>query len=159
MKKAVLLLILFEIVAFPLLLIWVLKTSNSAATTLLILVSILGTLGIGATVMCGMWNPALKNHPPVKPADDTVCRNFQSFSLGMINMGWSVHVAVDEQYLHLSPVKFMRMLGARSASIPWEAMKPLGGNRATVVTLDQRHRLTGPRWCMELVAARQEQQS
>ena len=151
MKKVALLLVLIEIIAFPLLLIWVLKTNNPAAITLLIIVCIVGTFSIASTVMCGMWNPALKHHPPVEPEVDAVRRDFQSFSLGLVNMGWSVHVAVDAHHLHLTPIKPMRMFGARSASIPWSAMKPAGGNRSTVVTLDGRHRLIGPQWCMELI--------
>ena len=153
MKKVALVLILFELVAFPLLLIWVLKSNDPTAVTLLILVSLLGTLGIVSGVMHGMWNPALRNHPPLEPADGAVCRTFQSFSLGLVNMGWSVHVAADAHHLHLTPVKFMRMIGARAASIPWSAMRPVGGNRSTVVMLDGRHRLTGPRWCMELAGS------
>ncbi len=157
MKKAALLLILFELVAFPLLLIWVLKTNNPAAVTLLVLVSLLGTGGIVSAVMCGMWNPALKPHPPVEPEVDAVRRDFQSFSLGLVNMGWSVHVAADAHHLHLTPIKPMRLLGARSASIPWSAMRPVGGSRSTVVTLDGRQRLIGPRWCMELITTSEDE--
>lgn len=159
MKKVALLLILFELVAFPLLLIWVLKTNNPTATTLLILVCILGTLGIVIAVMCGMWNPALKPYPPIEPADDAISKNYQSISLGLVNMGLSVHISVDDSYLHLTPVKPMRACGAASASIPWDALKPMAGRRSTVVKLGGIHTITGPRWCMELVAARQDQQS
>lgn len=159
MKKLVLLLVLVELIGFPLLLIWVLKTNSPVAITLLIILCCVGSLGIGAAVMCGMWNPALKNHPPVEPAEDAIRRNFQSFSLGMVNMGLAVHVAVDSNYLHLTPAKLIRMFGAHAASIPWSAMRPLGGKRPTVVTLDGIHRLTGPRWCMELVSTREEQQN
>jgi len=158
MNKWVLLLIIIELVGFPLALIWTLNTNSGLAVTALIVLCTIGSLGIAVAVMCGMWNPSLKSYPPVEPAPDAVRKNYQSLSLGLINMGLSIHIAVDDQYLHLTPVKLLRACHAASASIPWDALEPMGGRKSTVVKLNGIHTITGPRWCMELVAARHDQQ-
>ena len=151
MKPMVLALVLFEVIAFPLLLIWVLSTNSPTAITLLIVVSLGGSLGLGALIMCGTWNPVMRQWPPLDPAPDAVRRNFQSFSLGLVNLGLSVHVAADDHFLHLRPASLIRLMGAVSTSIPWSAMEPMAGRRGTAVKLGV-HTFIGPRWCMELVA-------
>jgi len=150
MKPIVLALVILEVVAFPLLLIWVLTTSSPTAIALLIILSVCGSFGLAALVMCGMWNPVMRQWPPREPAPDAVRRNFQSFSLGLINLGLSVHVAADDHFLHLQPASLIRLMGAVSTSIPWTAMEPMAGRRGTAVKLGA-HTFVGPRWCMELV--------
>ena len=128
-----------------------LTTNSPIAIALLIVLSVLGSFGLAALVMCGMWHPVMRQWPPREPAPDAVRRNFQSFSLGLVNLGLSVHVAADEDYLHLQPASLIRLMGAVSASIPWTAMEPMSGRRGTAVKLGT-HTFVGPRWCMELVA-------
>ena len=151
MKPFVVVCILLQIVGFPVLLVWVLKTDSPIALVLLIVVSTLGSLGIGAACMHFTWNSTMRTWPPRDPAPDAIRRNFQSFSLGLINLGWSVHVAADKEFLHLRPATLVRWLGAASASIPWQAMQPLGGRRGTAVRLGH-HTMIAPRWCVELVS-------
>ena len=95
-----------------------------------------------------LWRPMLVDYPAVEPAPDAVRRNFQSFGIGIVNMGLSIHVAVDETYLHLTPFRLWRLLGASPASIPWSVMEPVGSS-GRVVRFDGR-RMDGPKWCMEL---------
>lgn len=151
MKPAVLVAVLCELIAFPLLLVWVLATNNPVAIWLLIAVSVLGSFGIAALCMTMMWNPIMRAWPPREPGPDAVRRNFQSFSLGLLNLGLSIHVAADDEHLHLTPARLIRWMGAIPASIPWNAMQPMGGRKATAVKLGH-HTMIGPRWCMELVA-------
>ena len=151
MKPVVLVCVLLELIAFPLLLVWVLKTNSPVAVTLLIIVCIPGAFGIAALCMTMMWNPIMRAWPPCEPAPDAVRRNFQSFSLGLLNLGLSIHVAADDEHLHLTPARLIRWMGAIPASIPWNAMQPMAGRKGTAVKLGP-HTMIGPRWCMELVA-------
>ena len=152
MKPLVLALILLEIIGFPLLLVWVIKTEDPIAVSLLVLVSLLGSLGIAAGCIVGMWNPVMKPWPPFEPAPEAVHRNFQSFKLGLLNLGWSVHVSVDQSHLHLRPARLIRWMGAASGSIPWNVMRPVSSTMVNIAD----HTLIGPRWCMELAAPDQD---
>jgi hypothetical protein len=56
---------------------------------------------------------------PQQPAlEGTPRRNFQSVSIGFINLGGSVHIAIDGNCLHLFPTWLARRLGMKPASIP-----------------------------------------
>lgn len=97
------------------------------------------------------WNRMARDHPPVEPAPDAVRKNFQSVKLGIYNLGLCVHVAVDDAYLHLLPARALRWGGSRAASVPWEAITPVGDrafNAFAVKIAGQS--LTGPRWALGL---------
>ncbi len=97
------------------------------------------------------WNRMARTHTPVEPAHDAVRRDFQSFKLGIYNLGLAVHVAVDDRHLHLLPARILRWGGAVACSVPWEAVTPLGDRafRAFAVRIAGQT-LTGPRWALEL---------
>lgn len=99
------------------------------------------------------WNGFAEKHPPRPIADDAVRRRRQSFKLGVLNLGWSLHVAVDDACLHLEPVRWLARIGMKPASVPWDAITPQGrvfGGRAKVRIGHET--LIGPRWCLELAA-------
>ncbi len=101
-----------------------------------------------------LWKPMVAAHPPREPAEDAVRRRFQSFGLGIVNMGFSIHVAADEQYLHLTPVLPLRLFGAMPCSIAWSALEPVRRGNRPVRAARLRpggYLLSGPKWCMELV--------
>jgi hypothetical protein len=50
-------------------------------------------------------------------------REFQSISSGLVNLGFSVHLATDEEFLHLEPAAFLRWCRAKPTSIPWDAVE------------------------------------
>lgn len=101
------------------------------------------------------WARWHDSFPPVPPGPDAVSRQFQSFSVGLLNLGYSVHVTVDAGHLHLRPTAMVRCLGMRSVSIPWDAVEfvgvfPFGRRRARVAGVS----LIGPAWCLDLARAR-----
>jgi hypothetical protein len=99
----------------------------------------------------GSWGTLERRFPPRAPAPDAVRREFQSFSFGMLNLGSSVHVAVDGECLHLFPAWLARRLGCGPMSVPWEAIRPLGpGAFRTSKAMIGATRVTGPAWCLEL---------
>lgn len=92
-------------------------------------------------------------HAPVEPAPDAVRREFQSFKIGMISLGCSIHVAVDAAYLHLYPSMLARWIGMPPMSIPWEDItlkkeSRLSGVRVRIGGVD----ISGPRWCLQLAS-------
>jgi hypothetical protein len=102
-------------------------------------------------IVSQFWGPLPRSFPPQPPRDDALRRTFQSFRLGPCNFGYCVHVAVDEEHLHLEPARFLRWLGALPASVPWAAITltgpPRRGWRKAKIA---RQDLMGPDWCLEL---------
>ncbi len=88
--------------------------------------------------------------PPLPRSADAVERRFQGFKIEMISLGFSVHAAVDENALHLTPTRVARWMGMTPTSLPWTAFKNvrpvMGGVSAEVAGVG----ITGPKWCMEL---------
>ncbi len=110
---------------------------------------------VGAVVDAN-WNSIAEKYPPVAPALDAVRRNFQSFAIGSLSLGWCVHVVADEGYLHLIPCWFARFIRARPTSIPWDKLsleRTIGKQAAVRLPELPSIRLRGPRWCLELAPA------
>lgn len=109
-------------------------------------------LVIPALVRSG-WGALASRFPAVPPEPDAVRREFQSFSVGVLNLGWCVHVAVDAAHLHLEPSLVARRWGCRAMSIPWSEVRPAGkgimGFRKVTVGMTT---LSGPAWCLGLAA-------
>ncbi len=112
-------------------------------------------LAILVTIIHWGWGPLARGFPATAPGDDAVWRRYQSFRLGLLNFGYCIHVAADEQYLHLVPIKPIRLLGGRPASIPWDAIHiEKRSDRGKWITARVgTHTLRGPSWCLELASA------
>ena len=133
--------------AFTAALLWSLLQPNPMAHAVLTIVALGGLPVIFIVTFRCAWCPMLAPYPPVEPKDGAVRRRYQSFSIGLVNMGFSLHVAADETYLHLTPLPIWRRLGARPASVPWSALRRTGPRSAMLGQL----RVIGPAWCMELI--------
>jgi len=130
---------------------WTVRQPGPASSAAVTLALGAGIAAIAAGAFHLLWRPMLAPFPAREPAADAVRRRFQSFGIGIVNMGLSIHVAADDDYLHLVPLAIWRALGARPASIPWSAMEPVG--RSGRVVRVNGHRLDGPKWCMRLAGA------
>lgn len=124
---------------------------STAATIVLISAFVLMDLMVVSAVLtmsAGEIKSFAAKFPPVLPQIHAERRNFQSFGLGMLNCGWSFHVAADRAYVHLFPAWLFRTLGVPNFSIPRSELKDpkkcFGGVRVTVAGNDLR----GPRWCL-----------
>lgn len=91
-----------------------------------------------------------RRFPPVSPADDAVRRRFQSFRFGIVNASFSIHVAADDQHVHLTPITLLRVMGFKPMSIPWgEIQVRSAGRFFTTATIAGVH-VQGPTWCLRL---------
>ena len=146
-----LLIVLIDIVAWVAVTIWVVKQPGALSGSTIVLAGIGGVAFIAAGAFHCLWRPMLAPFPPREPAPDAVRRRFQSFSVGPVNMGLSIHAAADEECLHLVPLALWQRLGARPASIPWSAMEPAGRSGRIVRVAGLR--IIGPKWCMQLAGS------
>lgn len=96
----------------------------------------------------GELHSLAKKFPPVPPQIHAEHRNFQSFSLGLMNFGWCFHVIADADYVHMHPAWLFRKLGVPNFSLPRTELKDpakcFGGVRVTL----RNETLRGPRWCL-----------
>lgn len=113
-----------------------------------IVFDVLFALLIGRAFIGSLWNTLAKQYKAIEPGTDAVRKNFQSFRFGPVNLGFCVHVAVDEQFLHLLPSRFLRMCGALPISLPWDAITmKKKGRRYSTITIG-RQNIHGPTWCL-----------
>lgn len=98
------------------------------------------------------WSKLAEAFPAQAIEPDAVRRNFQSFRIGIMNLGYSIHVAADQGYLHLEPARYLRWLGAGPVSIPWDDIEIVKRSRlARWITIKAgSHKITGPEWCLSL---------
>lgn len=101
-----------------------------------------------------------KGHPPIEPEPGAVRRSFQSFRVGIVNLGLSVHVAADSSHLHLYPSRTARWVGMVPMSIPWEGIRVKASSRlmGTSAMISTQH-VQGPRWCMQLAGTVNERRA
>ncbi|MEE8155745.1 MAG: hypothetical protein V3T53_12400 [Phycisphaerales bacterium] len=119
---------------------------------LFVIIDILVAFSLIAASLKLLWNPLHLAYPPRTPADDAVRKQLQSFRIGLLNLSYCIHTAVDEDYLHLTPATLVGWLGAKPTSIPWDAIEVLKRSRfgqSTIVRVGKR-RLAGPAWCLGL---------
>lgn len=91
-----------------------------------------------------------RKFPAVEPRADAVRKEFQSFRFGILSLGSSIHVAVDEQHLHLFPAWMARKLGMKAMSIPWSAIEYKGTFLRYAKTRIGGEDVSGPMWAFEL---------
>jgi hypothetical protein len=113
--------------------------------------SLMACLIVGALCRAGWW-PLQKQFPAKPILPEHVRRNFQSFSIGIFNFGWSLHTIVDDDHLHFIPIRLMRWFGCQTVSVPWDEVldhpQP-GKSKYTVLVKIANQTILGPRWCLD----------
>lgn len=99
----------------------------------------------------GTWNKMAEKHPFTEPPPEAIRKNFQSLKVGLLNMGWSVHLAVDADHLHLMPAKFFRVMRARPISLPWDALVLKSKRKRYSDIKVGMTIITVPTWCVEML--------
>lgn len=99
-----------------------------------------------------------KRYPPQQPLPGHIRHGFQSLKVELLNMGQSVHLTIDERWLHIEPALVLRWIGVPSCSIPWDAIKYVrtrwGGSRVKIDGVE----LSGPKWAFSLAEAAQAEE-
>jgi hypothetical protein len=90
--------------------------------------------------------PLGEEFPAVEPAPAAVRRRFQSLKIGLINLGWSVHIAIDRGYLHLRPARLVRIMGFPALSIPWSAITVVERGHGYSMIRVGTTEIVGPTW-------------
>ena len=120
---------------------------------IVVAVTVFDVVILGTLIRFG-WRWLPREFPATPPRADAVWRRHQSFQVGLLNLGFCIQVAVDEQYLHLLPIRPLRAFGAAAASIPWHSIrieKHTAGGRWSTVRIGT-HTMKGPAWCLELAS-------
>jgi hypothetical protein len=138
-------LVLFEAILLGIIFLVILWTPTIQGPVITV-IALAGIIVILRAAFQLLWNRMLLNYPPHEIPAHATSKRFQSFSLGWVNMGLSINAAVDDTYLHIEPIFPWRLLGAASASIPFDAMTPIGKGRTVRV---ETWTMSGPRWCLE----------
>ena len=101
------------------------------------------------------WRPWQRRYPAQPQSRTAVVRINQSFQLGQIaRLNNCLHIAADEDHLHLIPFCALRWVGSDVVSIPWSAIQDAQKTRFgdyMRARVDGR-RIMGPSWCMSLAA-------
>lgn len=112
-------------------------------------------IAVDAVIVCailfscrGEWARLARGHDPAEPALGATVRRFQGFRIGMVNLGFSIHVATDEAYLHMVPTRFARWVGVTPVSVPWEHVQASGSGTRSRKAKINGVSLLGPAWCM-----------
>ena len=113
-----------------------------------ILLSVAIAIVIGRAFIGSLWNALANAHEATEPDAGAVRKNFQTFAIGPVNLGFCVHVAVDEQFLHLLPSRFLKLCGAKPMSVPWEAITMKKKGKRTSIVMIGRQAVIGPTWCL-----------
>ena len=124
----------------------VLRYAPVIATPFITVAVVVGVAGICRAAFSLIYNPLVQAFPAQQIPPYATQRTYQTFSFGSVNMALSIHVAVDDDYLHITPILPWRWLGAHAASIPWSSMVP--GRVANVVQVHNWN-MVGPKWCLE----------
>lgn len=128
--------------------------SAMLAVGIVIVVSIAVVLVVVPMIVRRTWGRWVPAFVPQPHEDGAVTRRYQSFNVGLLNLGHGVHVTVDSRFLHLRPSMFTSVFGIRPVSIPWEAIRvdgtfPFKRRNAMIAGVP----LIGPAWCLEMAEA------
>lgn len=126
-------------------------SSVALVVLLVVLVDVTVVPLIVMAVVNGTWSPLADRYPAQPVPADAIRRDFQSYKVGLMNLGMMVHTAVDEKHLHLLPARLGRWMRMRPVSVPWEAVEPvrLRGTKYAEVKIG-KETVTGPAWALGL---------
>lgn len=127
---------------------------------LIVIFQISLAIAITGFLIQSAWRPLAKQFNAMPFLKPNYGKNFQSFHFGNYSLGWSVHVVIDDDHLHLLPSLILRFFQCRTISVPWQAMKlttkqPLMKRFRTVQIGGTK--VLGPAWCFELVSPSYEE--
>lgn len=104
--------------------------STTATVILIIVIADLCFMFIVVrAIVSSNYGPLADDFPADEIPQDAIFRRCQSFAFGLLNLGFSLAVAVDDHAVHLKPEPWARWMGIRPVSIPRGAMSAIGKPR------------------------------
>ncbi len=124
-----------------------------ALALLIVIFQISFAIAITGFLIRSAWQLLAKQFVAMPFGEPNFRKNFQSFQFGPYSLGWSVHVVLDDDYLHLLPSAILRFFQCHRISIPWDAI-----NLAAKQPMTKRFRqvqigktkVLGPAWCFAM---------
>jgi hypothetical protein len=98
------------------------------------------------------WGTFLMAFPPKPILQDHLRRNYQSYSIGIFNLGWCIHTVIDDEHLHLIPIRLLQWFGCSKVSVPWDQVHehPSPGKSKSMVRVKIANQVVyGPRWALD----------
>jgi hypothetical protein len=133
--------------------------ANLWIVTSFLIIDLLIVMSLVAVALQSSWKPLEREFPAQLPSEPALSRRYQSFSIGWVNYGFSIHACIDDNYLHLTPIWFILRFGISPVSIPWAAIRPIRPIRqlgSFVKVNVGKQTICGPKWCFELVIRESE---
>ena len=103
------------------------------------------------------WSAIASPFPEQSIGINAFRKNFQTIAIGSINLGFSVHLVADDNYLHWIPTRLLKIFGCRTMSIPWSSIhlapkQPIFQKRIAKICLSttKAQVIAIPRWCLEI---------
>jgi hypothetical protein len=100
-------------------------------------------------VIGNAWRAFAKPFPERVLGIPSFRRNFQSIQLGILGLGLSIHIAIDDDGLHLIPARYLRWFGCMPASIAWECIEVVKTWKYQAKIHVGKTTIVLPRWCIE----------
>lgn len=118
-----------------------------------IVMALLIVAAVVGLIVRRVWKPLEAFFPAQQPMEPSIGRRYQSFKIGNVNLGFSIHVRIDDNYLHLRPAWTVNWFGLKPVSIPWDSIHAVPNSvlkqHKTKVKI-RKQTITGPKWCFGL---------
>lgn len=101
-----------------------------------------------------VFNALHKRYPPQDVSAGAVRRSFQSVKKDIVNMGWSVHFAVDDAFVHVMPAAVLRWCGAKASSVPVQLVREKRASARFPEIAFGEFTLRAPAWVLREAIAR-----
>ncbi len=101
-----------------------------------------------------IFNALHKRHPPQEIGTGAMRHNFQSVKKDIVNMGWSVHFAVDDAFVHIMPAAVLRWCGAKASSVPVQLVREKRASARLPEIAVGEVTLRAPAWVLREAIAR-----
>ena len=132
--------------------------STTATVILIIVIADLCFMFIVVrAIVSSNYGPLADDFPADEILPEANFKRRQSFAFGLLNLGYSVAVAVDDRAVYLKPEPWARWMGIRPASIPRGSIIAIGRPRNRWIMHEFRIErpsgsmieLRGPAWLWE----------
>jgi len=141
-------------------------STTSAVILIIVIADLCFMFFVVRAIVSSNYGPLADDFPSDEIPPDAIYRRRQSFAFGLLNLGFSLAVALDERTVYLKPEPWARWMGIRPVSIPRETIRAIGKPRSKLMMHEFRIErpsgsvieLRGPGWLWEALSRDQADQ-